>query len=313
MECFSSAVGVMALAAVLAADDFTEFPIADAHNHVMPGLRPESLVSWMDRAGVRKIVLMPVGRAASFEERHLPALDAVEKYPDRVLPFIGLNGIRTFPPPLLEKLDRMLASGRFRGMGELLLRHYPFERTSPGGTPVQAGDFAIPADSDEVNALLELAAKHDVVLTIHMETTSQTVPALERALQRNPKARVIWAHQNPLKTLDGFSAAHARKASPGQLAAMLDKFPNLHADIALGYESLFLEKPDGQLPGAWKDLYEQHSDRFLVGMDMPFLAGWEEGAYLRRTRIVRAWLSQLTPATREKLAIKNLERIVGGN
>lgn len=285
--------------------------VVDAHNHLMPGLTPDALIASMDAVGVDKIVVMPL-RERNFADRQRRALDTHAKYPDRIIPFVGLNGISRFNAKLLKAIDRQLAGGKFRGMGEVLSRHYPFDKKTKSGASVSAGDFDLPADSEGVDALLKLAARHGVVVIIHMETTAETVPALSRALARNPRTRVIWAHQTPIKTLDGSTEAHARKADPGQIAAMLEKYPNLYADIATGYEGLFIKKGDGKLPQDWKRLYEKHGDRFVVGGDMPFLPLWKKGLHGRRLRIVRAWLRQLSPATRAKIASGNLERILAG-
>lgn len=284
--------------------------IIDAHNHIQPGLDADLIVSWLDKEGIDKIVLMTT--SGKFDMRTQLVLDVHAKHPDRVIPFIGLNGIRDFHPQLLGQIDRLLASGKFKGMGEILVRHYSFEVEGRAGKAgVSAGDFTIPADSPGVDALLKLGAKHSVVVVIHMETTSETVPALERALERNPDTRVIWAHQTHIKTLDGSTAAHARKAVPGQVDALLRRFPNLYADIATGYETKFFEPADGTLPAAWKALYETHSDRFVVGADIPFLSKWKEGLYAKRMKVLRAWLAQLSPEAREKIAHGNAERVLG--
>jgi hypothetical protein len=97
---------------------------------------------------------------------------------------------------------------------------------------IQAPTVSIPVDSPGAEALMCLAAKHNVVLIIHMETTTETVPALERALERNPHTKVIWAHQYHFKTVDGPVPEHARKADPEQVAALMGKYPHLYADIA---------------------------------------------------------------------------------
>ena len=265
----------------------------------------------LDRAGVEKIVLMANGN--SLEARDRTALAAYEKYPDRVVPFLGLNGYRKFDPQLLEYLDRQLSTGKFLGMGELLSRHYSFSTVERGGATLEAGDYTIPMDSPKVLDLMCLAAKHNVVLVVHMETTAETVPALERALKRNPTTKVIWAHQTHIKTYNGSTAQHARKADPEQIASLLDQYPNLYADIAPGFESRYLKSGDGRLPDKWKNLYEQYSDRFVVGLDGPFLANWEEptGGVARSAKVIRNWLSKnLTPSTQRKLAAENMERIL---
>ena len=268
------------------------------------------MIAVMDKLAVRKIVLMALGDywGAARDQR---ALTAYEQYPDRVVPFIGLNGIDPVTRSDLQYVDGQLASGKFRGMGELLSRHYPFASVTAAGTSLESGDYIIPMDSPGAQDLMCLAAKHNVVLIIHMETTAATVMALERALQKNPATKVIWAHQTPIKTLDGSTAEHARKADPEQIANLMDKYPNLYADIAPGFEKHFVRASDGRLPANWKSLYERYSDRFVVGLDGPFVATWKEPTgVVVSNNLIRAWLSQLTPATQRKLAADNMERIL---
>ena len=243
-------------------------------------------------------------------EREQRTLAAYESYPDRVIPFIGLNGVSPISREVLEYVDGQLATGKFRGLGEVLSRHYGFSTETGAGTSLEAGDYTIPMDSPGVLDLMCLAAKHNVVLIVHMETTAETVPALERALERFPETKVIWAHQTHIKTLDGSTAQHARKADPDQIADLLDKYPNLYADIAPGFESRYLRSGDGRLPDRWKDLYERYSDRFVAGLDGPFLASWEEPTGVARSATgVRNWLSNLSTPTQVKFASGNLERI----
>ena len=264
----------------------------------------------MDELSVRKIVLMAL-KSKWGPAREQRTLAAYERYPDRVIPFIGLNGVSPISRDVLEYVDGQLATGKFRGVGEVLSRHYGFSAETGAGTSLEAGDYTIPMDSPGVQDLMCLAAKHNAVLIVHMETTAATVPALERALQRNPTTKVIWAHQTHIKTLDGSTAQHARKADPDQIADLLEKFPNLYADIAPGFESRYLRSGDGRLPDRWKDLYERYSDRFVVGLDGPFLASWEEPTGVARSAtVVRNWLSDLSPSTQAKFAAENFERIL---
>ncbi|MCH8226524.1 MAG: amidohydrolase family protein [Chloroflexi bacterium] len=288
----------------------TTIPILDAHNHLPLDLTPEAMISVMDGLGVSRTVVMALGSkwGTTREER---TLAAYEKYPDRVIPFIGLNGVSPISRAFLEYVDGQLATGKFRGLGELLSRHYGFATETVAGTSLEAGDYTIPMDSPGVQDLMCLAAKHNVVLVVHMETIAATVAALERALQKNPATKVIWAHQTHIKTLDGSTAQHARKADPEQIADLLDKYPNLYADIAPGFESRYLSSGDGRLPDRWRDLYERYSDRFVVGLDGPFLANWEEpNGVARSAKVVRNWLAGLTPSTQARLAAENMERIL---
>jgi len=283
----------------------------DAHNHIIPGLTPEAMFSVMNDLQVSKIVLMGKTRKArtALDEGDRLTLRAYEQYPDRVIPFLGLNPVRSITPSLLDYLDRQLLKGIFRGMGELHGLHYGFQVTTPGGTRLEAPTVSIPVNSPGAEALMCLAAKHNVVLIIHMETTAETVPGLARALERNPHTKVIWAHQYHFKTVDGPAPEHARKADPEQIAALMDKYPYLYADIAPAMR--YFTEGDRQLPDRWKSLYERYSDRFAVGYDLPFLANWQEPQiYRRKAGVIRGWISQLSAQTQQKFAHRNIERIL---
>jgi hypothetical protein len=288
-----------------------DIPITDAHDHIMPGLTADEMISVLDQAEVCKILLM--GHGLLPPERDEQTLAAYEAYPDRVIPFLGLNGYATqdFTPGLLAYLDMQLASGPFRGMGELLSRHYGFSRTLPDGTTIQAGDYTLPMDSPEALDVMCLAAKRNAILNVHMESTDETVAALDEALDLYPNTKVIWAHQTHLKTYNGSEAENARQADPGQIAALMDEHPNLYADIAIGYERFFLTESDLTLPEAWADLYATYSDRFVVGFDQPFVNAWDRSdVFIQLTQPVRSWLSQLGPEVQRKLAYENIERIL---
>jgi predicted TIM-barrel fold metal-dependent hydrolase len=286
--------------------------LMDAHNHIMPGLTPQHMISVLDELGVSKVVLMATG-APQRELQRLNELTrrAHQQYPDRVIPFLALNPVRRVTPALLEYLDRELAGNVYRGMGELLLLHYGFSRTTRLGTSVAAPMVEMEAGSPGAQDLACLAARHNVVLIVHMETTAGTLLAMERLLARSPTTKLIWAHQTPLKTQDGSTPDHARKTDPAQVAALLDRYPNLYADLAPGYERMFLTPADAELPPRWKELYERYSDRFVLGLDMPFLVNWEEREGARRlAQVLRRWLRQLTPEARRRIAQENLDRIL---
>jgi Tat protein secretion system quality control protein TatD with DNase activity len=283
----------------------------DAHNHIIPGLTPEAMISVMNELQVSKIVLMGKTRKArtTLDEGDRLTLRAYEEYPDRVIPFLGLNPVRSITPSLLDYLDRQLLRGTFRGMGELHGLHYGFQVTTPGGTRLEAPTVSIPVDSPGAQALMCLAAKHNVVLTIHMETTAETVAALERALEQNPYTKIIWAHQYHFKTVDGPGSEHARKADPQQIAALMEKYPRLYADIAPAMR--YFTEGDRQLPDRWKSLYERYSNRFVVGYDLPFPFNWQKPQmYRRKAAAIRGWISQLSIQAQQRFAYSNIERIL---
>ena len=134
---------------------------------------------------------------------------------------------------------------------------------------------------------------------------------MERALVDNPDTKVIWAHQTHLKTFGGSTKENAHKANPREIGRLLNEYPNLYADIALGQEIFQMTKSDKKIPKSWKKLYENYSDRFIVGYDMPFLANWDSEKVIKsRASLIRKWLSQLKPETQKKFAVANIESIL---
>lgn len=80
----------------------------------------------------------------------------------------------------------------------------------------------------------------------------------------------------------------------------------------MGHELHHWTKGDGKIPEPWKKLYENYSDRFIVGYDMPFLEIWNSEKPIKfRTSLIRNWLSQLKPETQKKFAVANIEHILG--
>ena len=286
----------------------------DAHNHMPKGLTAEKIISVMDQENIAKVILMGKGpkwpsKVTSRDDR---TLRAYQLFPDRIVPFIGLNGykVEDLTPQFFDYLDRQFEDGKFVGIGELLSRHYSFSKESHGET-VEAGNYDLPMDHPVVHDLMCLASKHDVVLVVHMESEDETILALERALAANPDTKVIWAHQTHPKTFGGSTEEHSHKAKPRDIARLLEEYPNLYADIAMGQESFHMTKGDRKIPGGWKNLYESHSDRFTIGYDMPFLVNWNsEKAIKGRSTIIHEWLSQLKPETQKKFAVANIERIL---
>jgi len=274
---------------------------------MIPNLAAETIISIMDQAGIQKMVLMynrppndwPMGREDAV------VLEAYEKYPQRIIPFLlAANRLRWHYPRFESYVESQLKTGKFKGMGEFMVKHYacPPPDTAPAITN--------PADSPYMLNMMRLGAKYNVPLNIHIETTPETLAELDRALLVNENTKVIWAHQNPIKMGGGPEVQYARKGDPDQIAALMDTHPNLYADISVGYESLFCDwKGDRQLPEKWKNLYEKYNDRFVIGIDSATKKVWEK-RLLFPANWYRNWLSQLSPNTAKKLAYENIERIL---
>jgi hypothetical protein len=288
--------------------------LIDAHEHITPGLAADTIISFMDQAGVHKMVAMAnrIGASQPLGYEESLVLAVYEKYPRRIIPFLTTVrwGRHLRGATYLEYAERQLHTGKFKGMGEFMVRHYAVP-SPPGETP--APDVTVPMDSQEMQAMMLLGTKYNVPLCIHMETTAETLAALDRALTANKNTKVIWAHQNPAKMGGGSESQYAGKGDPNQVATLMDKHPNLFADISLGYEGRFFKATlfDRQLPESWKKLYEKYNDRFMVGFDRAYKSTFEK-QYLSHASWHRIWLSQLSTQTARKLAFENAERLLSG-
>lgn len=294
----------------------------DAHDHLTPGLSPKTIVQRMDEAGVGRIVLM-ANRGATNED----LIKALDNYPERFTIFVPAAGWGNVNTRLefIDFAENLLRGGRFKGMGEFMIKHYPVSPQGGVGSiegNLTSGDrdrlgrsseapmIDTPADSPLMRRMWSLAGRYQVPVIFHMETDDVAVAALERALADFPKVTFIWAHQNPVKTYGGRFEEYARKGDPELLRRLLSRYPNLYADISLGYETIFYRpEKDRILPQAWKALYEDFSDRFMIGLDNAYRSMFEQ-SFVRRAGFMRYWLDQLSPEAAERIGCINAHRII---
>lgn len=267
-------------------------PIIDVHTHLPDDLSVSKLISGLNEVMVSKAVLMPRGGAEPEA-----ALEVYNKYPDRIIPFIGFQNKYWInqDPNFVTRVENNLKNGVYKGLGEVVTRHYSVPE-------LQAEEYSIPADSQLMLRFIDLAAKYKVPINIHMESEDATVPQLERALGHNRGAVIIWAH--------------AGRAEPKLLQTLLDKHSNLYVDISgmqpvrrYGREKNPIASPDGNLYQEWKNLFEAYPKRFMVGNDC--VVSWHYDYYTEWMGFYRKLLGELSPATAEKIAYKNAQRLFG--
>ncbi len=289
-------------------------PIIDAHGHLNYDMSGETLISLMDRAGVRRMVLMARyyrGDGRSSDEQ---ALALARRFPGRFIPFVG--GQRpelgqayvwdhSTASPLLAEASRKLRSGEFLGLGEFIILHYAYSTR----TTVE-GEVRIPVDTPLMRGVASLASEFHVPLLIHMEGEPDAVPGMASLLRSQPGAKIIWAHS-------------CGRSSAAVIRQMLAQHANLYCDLGGmtntgGYGSgwprqgpwtFLIENGSGTLLPEMKALYEDHPTRFLIGTDVAHTDRLVD--YLRRIRRFRQLLAQLTPTTARRLAYENAEALFG--
>jgi len=269
--------------------------LIDAHNH--PPVDPPSpdiMRKQLDDAGINKIVL--------FNNRKV--LDLYKALTDRIIPFYYPEKSYETPDQLsapLATFEEALQKG-YLGIGEVSLRHEPPFETN------------VPADSDNVKKIIDLAVKYDIPINIHQDSHFDE---LERLLSYNPKAKIILAHTGEGISLSTF----------WRVKTLLDKYPNLSMDLSTLTRSyhhfdakqlnrtdtsglpipVYLTKVNGEINPLWKYLLEKYADRLMIGGDDYI---YDVDNLKTEADSFRVILGQINQDAAEKIAYKNILRLL---
>jgi Tat protein secretion system quality control protein TatD with DNase activity len=276
-------------AAALTGCTTTPPALVDSHVHLNNTAMQLAL---MDEYGVERAVVF-WGRLSDNES----VLDAEKKHTGRFIPFASISPERRAyrpqwqrdDPALLEELKALLASGRYKGIGEISVVH----AESAGFV---ATDFDL--NGPTMRGIMMLAREYRVPVMVHCEITRET--AFSLLLEAFPGVAVIWAH-------GGYSnAADARR--------LLARHPNLHYELSARTwprhprSADYTIMPDGVLKPEWRELIEAMPHRFLVGTDASHHVETNERMKIES---VRAFLAQVSPQAQWEIARNVLLRLIG--
>ena len=235
---------------------------------------------------------------ASGGESLNPMIQAIA--PDKVTPEV----IRQFQ----QAADAIVKAGA-AGFGELTAEHFssgrgnhPYESTRP--------------DHPLFLALADIAAQHGMPIDLHMEavphdmpfprrsgrgenpdTVRENISGLERLLEHNRNARIIWAHA-------GWDLTGERTVP--LMSSLLNRHPNLYMGIKLdesGSRQTFPFGSDGGLKPGWLMMLRDFRDRFVIGSDQFFDEETE------RLSLARKFVDALPPEVVHAVATENARRI----
>jgi predicted TIM-barrel fold metal-dependent hydrolase len=210
-----------------------------------------------------------------------------------------------------ERAEQIIRDGAV-GFGEVTAEHLSF-------LPGQAYSYA-PPDHPLFLLLADIAAEHGVPIDIHSEAVPQAMAlpsdlrsppnppqlrenltALERLLDHNPRAKILWAHAGSDNT--GYR-------TPDLCRRLLRAHPNLYMEIKIDPLSLGKNPPlaNGEIKPEWLKLFKDFPDRFVIGTDQHYASGramtgpqrWKSAALL---------LNQLPNDLRRKIGRENAEHI----
>jgi hypothetical protein len=141
------------------------------------------------------------------------------------------------------------------------------------------------AELPVVRRIVQLARKHGLLLHAHSDAD-----AVERLFRQDPQARILWAHA-------GFEDA-------GVVREMMRRHRQLWADLS--FRSHVAD--GGRVVEAWRALFLEFPDRFMVGTDTYTPERWDAvGAH---AAWARQWLADLPPAVAERIAWRNGEEVL---
>ena len=284
-------IALLLLAAcTLARGQEAPLPFVDAHVHL--NNLPMQL-QLMDRYNVSQAVVFWGGRSSNQS-----VLEAARAHPGRFIPFASISPERTAYRPawqadgqaLLDQLDALLATGQYRGIGEISATHFPsagFDETdfSPVGPMMQG--------------IMRLARKYRVPVMVHVELTRMA--ELSQLLEQHPEVPVIWAH-------GGYTPLFLARR-------MVERHPNLYYELSARTWPSHPRSPEYTLlrDGVnvwpqWLAWIESSPERFLVGSDASHHSLASEQM---KFESVQNFLRQLSPATRARVAHDNLLRLLG--
>lgn len=298
-------------------------PLVDFHAHLQKRISVEEILGYMDRSNVTRTVLMALyygdggGAVNDGEGTDEQALEYARRFPTRFVPFVGMqrgllvNRQRWLRPDgiaekLLAETQAKLETGAFYGMGEFMLRFYPY--TTELGI-VAVSDMDYPADSPLMRHFAALSARYQVPMVIHCEAEPEAAAAMVRLIELHPDAIVVWAH-------------NCGRSSAARIRELLSRYPNLYADLGLmvsrggGYGTYWPRRmpwmslvvtDDGTILPEMKALFEEFPNRFFLGNDRAHARAWIYHPYLSERW--RLFLSQLSSATAGKIALENAEQM----
>jgi len=255
--------------------DKARFRVIDVHSHPYAE-SIEQVVQWvktMDACGIERTIILSHETGTKFD-----SLCAIYgKYPGRFELWCGFDysgyDKPGFGPAAVAELERCYKMGA-RGVGEL-------GDKGKGLFYCQPPAWGMHLDDPRMDALLEKCAELGMPINIHVadpiwmyqpmdSTNDGLMNAYSWRLDNQPG---IIGHAGMIKILENavkrhpkttFIACHFANCDYDLniLGAMLDKYPNLYADISARYAET------APIPRFVRKFYERYQNRLLYGTDM---------------------------------------------
>jgi len=301
-------------------------PVFDTHTHLpfyQGGVAlPATVLAAMKTAGVARLVLMPVPNAGRVPQVGvtLKGMDAVRRQSSGTVQVLcgsdyltawmhDAAALRRTPGDIdrqMARLSRDLEGSACAGVGEIGFRHYI---KAPGELLID-----IPAGYPALLAIAETAARANRPLEIHAE------PVEPDGRRHDAEVLGTLALLAALQQNLTLIVSHTGMTNPANASALLLAGANVMMNINPAAHKgpvdwLNLEPVTNQereLYEDWAALFEELSDRFMIGSDFFFgYAASVADEYERRIRHIRQMLGSLRSSVAQRIASDNAERVYG--
>jgi len=250
------------------------YPIIDVHSHDYARTEADidKWVRTMDEVGLEKTLILSGSTGEKFDS----TVARYGKHPGRFEIWCGLDyeGLDKpgYGPAAVAELERCHKAGAM-GVGEL-----SDKGRGLGGSTNRPG---MHIDDSRVDSILEKCAELHMPVNIHVGEDKwmyQPMDASNDGLMnawtwRVPNEPAVLQHDEVVDTLERAVAKHPRTlfiachfanccSDLGRLGAMLDKFPNLYADMGARFAEI------SPIPRFMERFFQKYQDRLLYGTDM---------------------------------------------
>ena len=253
------------------------YPAIDMHSHDYPKTDAE-IAAWvktMDNTGIAKTIILSGKTGSAFDS----VVDKYAKYKDRFEVWCGFDYTGADQPGwekrAVAELERCFRKGA-KGIGELGDKGLGELYSDP--TP----GYGIHIDDPRMKSLIRKCGELKMPINIHVaEDAWMYLPpdSTNDGLMNAAKWQVdmtkegIIGHDELIRTLENaardnpgttFIASHLANTCSdlSVLGAMLDKYPNLYADVSARYGEI------APIPRFVHAFFEKYADRLVYGTDM---------------------------------------------
>lgn len=250
------------------------YPVVDVHSHDY-GRTDAEITRWveaMDAVGIERTIVLSGSTGRKFDE----TMGRYGKHASRFEIWCGIDysGFQDpgFGPAAAAELERCFRAGA-RGVGEL--------SDKGRGLGATSNVLGMHIDDPRMDAILRKCAELKMPVNIHVgedrwmyEPMDKTNDGLMNAWKwQVASGPGILGHDEVVDSLEAavkkhpgtlFVACHLANCCSdlNRLGVMLDRYPNLHADIGARYSEL------SPIPRFVKQFFTRYQDRILYGTDM---------------------------------------------